>query len=187
MPCPTACRTRVQGDCSTERPFLSISVGLDGSERMEAVGRFFLCGRCRTQVLICSDCDRGQSYCSGACSQLVRCASVREAGRRYQRSRRGRFAHAQRMRRYRARQEKVTHQGSLPPSVDALLAVDLAATATSTSPVCPSLIVPAWHCHFCTCCCSEFVRRDFLRGRPVQAHARQRARQRPGDEDDHPP
>jgi hypothetical protein len=187
MPCPTACRTRVQGDCSTERPFLSISDRLDGSKPMEAVGRFFLCGRCRTQVLICSDCDRGQSYCSGACSKLVRLASIREAGRRYQSSRRGRFAHALRMRRYRAQRKKVTHQGSLPPPADALLAVDSAATTTTASPVCTSSIIPAWHCHFCRCRCSEFVRRDFLRGRPVQAHARQRARPRPGDEDDHSP
>ena len=154
---------------------------------METVGRFFLCGRCRTQVIICSDCDHGQIYCSGPCSQLVRRASVREAGRRYQRSRRGRFAHALRMREYRARKEKVTHHGSLPPSVDALLALDSAATATSTPPVCTSSIIPAWHCHFCGCRCSEFVRSGFLRDRPVQAHARQRARQRPGGKDDHSP
>ena len=82
---------------------------------MEAMGRLFLCARCRVQVLICSACDHGQVYCAGGCSQLTRRASVREAGQRYQRSRKGRFVHAERSRRYRERRQNVTHQGSLSP------------------------------------------------------------------------
>jgi len=78
---------------------------------MEAMGRLFLCARCRVQVLICSACDHGQVYCAGGCSQLSRRASVREAGQRYQRSRKGRFVHAERSRRYRQRRQNVTHQG----------------------------------------------------------------------------
>ncbi|GEM_PF-2749747 len=180
MPSPTACRTPVQGDCSTERPFLSISDRLDGSEPMEAVGRFFLCPHLQRlrpwpDVLLRNlfaigppcFCTRGWPALSKQCC--------------------GRFAHALRMREYRARQEKVTHQGSPPPPIDALLAVDSATSAASTPPDCPSSIVPAWHCHFCGCRCSAFVRSGFLRGRPVQARARQRAQQRPGGEDDHSP
>lgn len=88
---------------------------------MEPTGRFFLCARCRAQVLICSGCDRGQIYCTQACSAAARRASLREAGRRYQASRRGRITHAARARRYRERRNKVTHQGSPPghPPLDA--------------------------------------------------------------------
>lgn len=51
-------------------------------------GRFFLCGRCRSQVTICRSCDRGQRYCGQDCARAARRESVREAERRYQRSRR---------------------------------------------------------------------------------------------------
>ena len=61
---------------------------------MGDTARLFLCARCREQVHICSACDRGQIYCAEDCSQLSRCASVRAAGRRFQRTRKGRFAHA---------------------------------------------------------------------------------------------
>ncbi|MBK7676801.1 MAG: hypothetical protein IPJ27_19700 [Candidatus Accumulibacter sp.] len=30
---------------------------------MEATGRLFLCHHCRTQVVVCSRCDRGQIDC----------------------------------------------------------------------------------------------------------------------------
>jgi transposase len=77
-------------------------------------GRLFLCSRCRVQVLVCRRCDRGQIYCSGSCSTQARRASVAAAGRRYQASRRGRFAHAARARRYRAR-AKIVDQPALRP------------------------------------------------------------------------
>lgn len=79
---------------------------------MNQPGRMFLCGRCRAQVVLCSRCDRGNVYCGPACSQARRRVSVREAGMRYQGSRAGRFAHAARSQRYRARGQNVTHQGS---------------------------------------------------------------------------
>jgi len=65
--------------------------------------RMFLCARCRCQGLICSRCDRGQQYCGAECSGLARRESMRAAGRRYQRSRRGRHCHAERQHRYRRR------------------------------------------------------------------------------------
>jgi len=33
---------------------------------------FCSCARCRAQVLLCSRCDRGQRYCSQACSFAAR-------------------------------------------------------------------------------------------------------------------
>ena len=77
------------------------------------VGRLFLCGQCRTQVVLCSRCDRGNIYCSAVCAQISRRQFQRDAGDRYQRSPRGRLAHAERSRRHRQhRQARVTHQGS---------------------------------------------------------------------------
>jgi hypothetical protein len=89
---------------------------------MNQPGRMFLCGRCRAQVVLCSRCDRGNVYCGAACSQARRRESVRAAGKRYQDSRAGRFAHAARSRRFRTRSQNVTHQGSAIAPASALLA-----------------------------------------------------------------
>jgi len=131
---------------------------------MDPVGRLFLCGRCRAQVVICSRCDRGQIYCGAACSQAARRESQCEAGRRYQRGRRGRFAHAERARRHRQRRRQknnVTHQGSAAPPPDGLLAAD--SMAVDVPPQTPPGIPPAArHCHFCGCRCAGAVRFGFL-------------------------
>ena len=75
--------------------------------------RFFLCARCRVQVRICSDCDRGNIYCLDECAGIRRGESLREAGCRYQQTPKGARNHARRQRDYVARRrEKVTHQGS---------------------------------------------------------------------------
>jgi hypothetical protein len=66
---------------------------IDVACRAAATGRFFLCGRCRAQVLICSHCDRGQIYCGERCAGAARRNSLHAAGR-YQASRRGRLRHA---------------------------------------------------------------------------------------------
>lgn len=74
--------------------------------------RLFYCGRCRTQTVVCSACDRGQIYCSGTCAQEARKESLRRAGRRYAQTRKGQFNAAKRQRdARRRRKEKVTHQG----------------------------------------------------------------------------
>ena len=75
-------------------------------------GRMFACALCQREVLLCSGCDRGQRYCSVGCREQARRDCLRAAGRRYQGSRAGRFAHARRARRYRLRQKIVTHQAS---------------------------------------------------------------------------
>jgi hypothetical protein len=62
----------------------------------------FCSARCRTQVLLCRDCNRVQQYCSRACSGQARRERRREAAERYQDSPRGRQLHAERPRRWRA-------------------------------------------------------------------------------------
>ncbi len=110
--------------------------GTDAPEGADATpARFFLCARCRAQVLICSCCDRGQIYCAGGCAGLARREGQRAAGRRYQTSHRGRVAHALRARSYRARQKNVTHQGSPPQPPDDLVSPGSAVTASLHLPL----------------------------------------------------
>lgn len=120
--------------------------------------RRFLCALCRCPVLICSHCDRGQRYCSAGCSLQARSCAQRAAGKRYQDSRKGRHAHAQRQGRWRARRQIVTHQGSPPPPcADVLPPSDTTALNPDASQPCK--------CHFCGRSVSAFVRLDFLRCR----------------------
>jgi len=121
-------RQRVQRQCCTRgRSRPAHPRQLAGVPMPEPVARFFLCGRCRTPVLVCSHCDRGQIYCASGCAAAARGQRQRDAARRYQCSRRGRFKHAARTQRWRERRaalaslaattpaQSVTHQGS--PSV----------------------------------------------------------------------
>jgi len=124
-------------------------------------GRLFLCSRCCRQVVVCRRCDRGQIYCSGSCSTEARRGSVAAAGRRYQASRRGRFAHAARARRYRARAKIVTHQGSAPGGVDALLR---AMTTTRIGVSAPAEAYPSRCCR-CGVRCAGSLRLDFRQRR----------------------
>ncbi|MCU0921720.1 MAG: hypothetical protein MUF16_15530 [Burkholderiaceae bacterium] len=138
-----------------------------------------MCARCRTQVLLCSRCDRGQRFCGRACSRAARLESRRAAARRYQRSRAGRMTHAARSRRWRQRRRErqqrtcgeaaaldggvidfVTHQGSPTPAEDAPLTfgVDLAAAVDGGVPL-PSVM----RCRRCGAPLSRWVRQGFLR------------------------
>jgi len=95
--------------------------------------RLFLCARCRDQVLLCSQCDRGQLYCGRACSFAGRRERRRETAQRYQRGRAGRLKHAARSACWRKRRaslrqgdagadiDKVTHQGCPQARADASL------------------------------------------------------------------
>jgi hypothetical protein len=127
-------------------------------------GRLFLCARCRTQVLVCSCCDRGQIYCAGDCAREARSEAQRAAGRRYQASFRGRLNHATRSERWRVRQKNVTHRGSPPPRDDLVL-VD-AAPVTAMPAIVErfrGLNAPPSCCHWCGRRCPPLVRIDFLR------------------------
>lgn len=120
--------------------------------------RRFLCALCRSAVLICSRCDRGQRYCSAACSLQARSCAQRAAAKRYQDSLKGRHVHATRQGQWRARQQIVTHQGSPPPPcADVLPPSETTALNPDTSRCCK--------CQFCGRSVSAFVRQDFLRCR----------------------
>lgn len=131
-------RQRVRRQCCTRgrtrpaahpRQLVGVLMGDEPARR-------FLCARCRTPALVCSRCDRGQIYCAAGCAAVARLQSQRDAGRRYQCSRPGRFMHAARTQRWRERQallavplagsematpQSVTHQGSPTPASDAVL------------------------------------------------------------------
>jgi hypothetical protein len=94
-------------------PALSSAVGegVLGLLEEPATYRLYHCCRYGMQVCICAQCDCGNVYCPGECTQLARRESVRRAGERYQRTFRGARKHAERQRRYRERQKlEVTHR-----------------------------------------------------------------------------
>jgi hypothetical protein len=133
---------------------------------MRSSARLFNCARCRCQVVICSHCDRGHIYCGKRCSETARRQSQREAARRYQKTRRGRFAHAARQRRYRQRRRaKVTHQGSLPVLPAETLPAE-SRTSAQRSEELGAVPADGIRCRLCGRVCSHFVRQSFLRRRP---------------------
>ena len=120
--------------------------------------RRFLCARCRAPALVCSRCDRGQVYCAMGCAAVARLQSQRDAGRRYQCSRPGRFMHAARTQRWRERQallavsaarsemerpQSVTHQGSPAPALDAVLVAVPTPVAAAAVPAAPAAPTPS--------------------------------------------
>jgi hypothetical protein len=129
---------------------------------MESTARLFNCARCRCQVVICSNCDRGHRYCSTLCAHLARTASLHAAGKRYQTSLKGRLKHADRQRQYRHKSQKVTHHSSPPPTPNASLSTPSMASEPSEREV-PGEVI---HCHFCGCRCSHHLRLDFLHRLP---------------------
>jgi hypothetical protein len=83
-------------------------------------GRVFTCGLCGKTVWICKRCDRGHRYCSEACSRAARDASKARAGRKFQKTGRGREGNARRQREYyyrhRGARKNLTHHTSPAPS-----------------------------------------------------------------------
>ncbi len=143
-------------------------VPLESPMSSEATGRLYLCARCRVQVFICRRCDRGNRYCC-ECAAIARRDNVREAGRRYQRTRRGRFAHAARARQYRARRQIVTHHGSpdspadgvLQPDRDVVIDAAVALANAAVHPAAPRQL----RCHCCGNPMPLLVRTGFVRRR----------------------
>lgn len=72
--------------------------------------RHFNCARCRSLVVICRSCDRGNRYCSLACRQAARREGIRDAARTYRQTEAGRQANAERQRRFRARRAQQADQ-----------------------------------------------------------------------------
>lgn len=141
--------------------------------------RRFVCDLCDEAAYICSWCDRGHRYCSDRCSEEARRRSVREAGQRYQRSRRGQRKHAESQARYRRRQaavaQKVTHHSCHSSPEPAT--VSTCSTSSTDRSTCPPfwssagaqgplpLTTPALICQICGAPCAPWVREDFLRCR----------------------
>lgn len=93
---------------------------------------------CQRVFLLCLSCNRGHLYCSRVCSQRARRQRQRAAGQRYQRSRRGRFKHAARQARYRARRRAlqiVTHPSTQSP--EGLGKLPVSTEGTSHPPITP--------------------------------------------------
>lgn len=140
--------------------------------------RRFHCSRCEKVTYICSHCDRGQTHCSGSCRDESRRESLRAAGARYQRTRRGRENHARRQQRYRdhqAARKEVTHQTCRSESTGSTVVA-----CGIPSPIKPTVHspTPRQQCDFCGHACEPYVRLDFLRCRRPT-----RGRQRGGRDD----
>lgn len=72
------------------------------------------CGRA---FLLCSQCDRGNRYCSRECARTARAAALIATRRNYEASEQARADRRARARRYRlAKKESVTDQGSPAPN-----------------------------------------------------------------------
>ena len=69
--------------------------------------RTFICEWCHAQVFICTHLDYRNKYCGSSCSKMARQKYLRMAGKKYQNSRKGKFKHAARQKRYRERQKQV--------------------------------------------------------------------------------
>jgi hypothetical protein len=131
---------------------------------MENTARLFNCNRCHKQVTICSQCDRGNIYCSETCSSLARTESLRKAAHRYQATLRGKHNHARRQKRY--IKKKMTHHASTNcPSYDELLHGPKEGEQQASS-----VISNVVYCHFCGRFCSPFLRIDFLQHCSYQQH-----------------
>jgi len=140
--------------------------------------RRLVCDLCEEVAYICSWCDRGHRYCSRECSEEARQRSVCEAGRRYQRSQRGRRKHADCQARYRRRQaaaaQKVTHHGCRSSPGPATVST-CSTSSTDPSPCLPQrcsfgtgvpvVVLAALFCQICGAECAPWVREDFLRCR----------------------
>ena len=149
---------------------------------MVEVGRMFLCARCRKPVVLCSRCDRGQRYCGQVCSMAARRDFQRDAGRRYQCGSAGGVKHAERSRRWRARQKEqcaadsegsgsVTHHGVPQGLTEAPgLSSDTEDTAVPTSP--RVTVQTQWLCPQCAAALQPWVRQGFLRQRRAAAGRR---------------
>ncbi len=134
---------------------------------MKDSSRLFNCALCHNLVNICSDCDRGNIYCSKACSAAAHKESQREAGQRYQSTFKGRTHHANRQAAYRRREqekteetEKVTHPGSQPDEPnDLLVAVPIVEESCDVT----DEVNKSRCCDFCSQGKFRYFRFDFIR------------------------
>lgn len=126
---------------------------------MNHTARLYNCARCHCQVIVCSDCDRGNIYCGSFCAKQSRIKNHRIVNHNYQNTFRGRQKHALRQSHYRLRQKqkakKVTDQGSV-----SLSPYDLLPTIENDDDKTP---LEKSVCHFCKNTVSPYCRNGYLR------------------------
>ena len=141
--------------------------------------RLYSCRRCSVAVSVCGRCDRGNIDCAGECAERQRRESLRRAGARYQRTRRGAHHHAARQHVWRQRRaQKVTHQGCATAGAVVTLSIT-AKVATMELSDAPSVLnIPhaalrlrdpnplhvVGHCDFCHAPLPKFTRLRTWRG-----------------------
>jgi hypothetical protein len=138
---------------------------------MEPTSRLYQCLLCHSQVTVCSQCDRGQIYCSTICAAIARKKSLKKAASRYQNTFNGKRLHAARQACYRMRSIKiVTYQGSLPTGHhDSMNEVKRRPSKTEKE-----LVETPFCCFFCGKPVSAWYRTDFLRRRGIKKPTRPR-------------
>lgn len=141
-------------------PLFSVSILMK-----ELTARFFYCQNCRCQVIICSQCDRGNIYCQ-PCARIMRKKRLRESCKRYQSTLKGGISHARRQKVYREKLKKVTHHGSKKHSDCDLIFSHKNNKIVNFQDLNPEKIF----CCFCGKCCSKFLRQDFLRKKAGKKH-----------------
>ena len=164
----TGCsRRRLSAIAKTSRAMLQQDRACSSRCADDAICRFYLCARCRSQTLVCRRCDRGQIYCGRACALEVRRCRQREARARYQSTVRGREMHVQRNRQYRARQRSVTDQGVMTPQITAEPDASVSGGEAAARPAIVATPLFATSCHHCRKLASDFVRLNPIR-RPLR-------------------
>ena len=138
---------------------------------MSKTFRLFNCLRCHCQVMVCQQCDNGQRYCAGSCSQAARKISLKRANQKYQNSRKGRLCNAARQQRFRQRQKNnqkiVTDQASPEVRKHYLLG---SKPITRNEPAISNNFRSSRHCHFCLVQGNGSFRLDFLKYRTTYRH-----------------
>jgi hypothetical protein len=130
---------------------------------MEPSARLYNCVCCRQLVVLCSECDKGNIYCFDGCSEKQRTQSLREAGKRYQGTFKGKRNAARRQAEFRERTRKATAE---PPSPENK--VTLQGAEENTLPVLMDLDpregeVGLMYCHCCGKPVDHFLRPGFIR------------------------
>lgn len=139
---------------------------------MKQTSRLYQCALCHRQAIVCSQCDRGQIYCSKTCSDKARTQSVKSARTRYRQSFKGKRNHAACQARYRDRLSKIVMDQGSPP-LDQCASMDSLNkhpknTEKEQSP-------EQLTCCFCKKQVSDWLRSDFLRRRVSKNRAELRA------------
>jgi hypothetical protein len=126
--------------------------------------RLFCCAHCGSWVRVCATCDRGQRYCpDGPCAEEARREAKRRYRADYQRTRKGRRAHARAQACYREKRSLDPQKVTDHPSPLLLASAKLVATRVleeGTADVDPPTVpFDLVCCDFCGRRCGPFIHR----------------------------